>query len=96
MQDFLSSLSPTQVSQVLLTGDFSASDPTLHELIMDVLLRIDKANLVRKSPNDYVFAAARGAASKARLSMLDGGDLCMPDRSCELADGHPWRQGREL
>jgi hypothetical protein len=97
VEDFLASLDPAHrpVTQVLLSGSTSSSD-LLHQVMEDTFPDINKDSYQRQNPDDYIFAAARGAASRAREGMLYGGDLCMPDASCELAEGHPWKQSREL
>ena len=97
VEDFLASLDPAHrpVTQVLISGTASSSD-LLHQVIEDYFPDINKDSYQRENPDDYIFAAARGAAGRAREGMFYGGDLCMPDPSCELADGHPWKQSREL
>jgi hypothetical protein len=97
VEDFLAGLEPAHrpVTQVLLSGESSSSD-LLHQVIGDIFPGINKNSYQYGNPDDYIFAAARGAANRAREGMLYGEDLCMPDPSCELAEGHPWKQSREL
>lgn len=98
VEDFLADLDPPHrsVIQVLITGNTSASSSGLHQVIADIFPDIEKKSYERESPSDYIFAAAHGAARRARQGMLHGGDLYMPDPSCKLAEGYPWKQSREL
>jgi hypothetical protein len=97
VEDFLASLHPAYkpVTQLLVSGSASSSNLLL-QIIADIFPDIDKDSYQCGSPDDYIFAAARGAATRAREGMFYGGDFCMPDPSCELAEGHPWKQSREL
>ena len=97
VEGFLTSLDPAcrPVKQVLVSGTSSSSE-LLHQVIADIFPDINKDSYQCGSPDDYIFGAARGAAKRAREGMFNGGDLCMPDPSCELAEGHPRKQSREL
>lgn len=98
VEDFLTDLDPPHrsVTRVSVTGNASASSSGLRQVIAEIFPDIAKTSYERESPGDYIFAAARGAARRARQGMLYGEDLCMPDPSCKLAEGHPWKQSREL
>ena len=97
VEDFLATLDPAHrpVTQVLISGKGASSD-LLPRVIEDIFPDINKESYTCASSDDYIFAAARGAAIRAREGMSYGGDLCMPDPSCELAEGHPWKQSKEL
>lgn len=70
LRAFLANSSHEPITQVLLTGSVSASNPMLHRVIADILPGVDRSSYIRDSPQDYIFAVARGASTRARLGMI--------------------------